>query len=114
MKITSMLVAAILLMSLDAGATFFKYRDSSGAVVITDKLENIPEKYRQRYKVIWDADLEAKDPLARRRAAARESQEIRERERNQRSEAEKKKAGDGKRLVITVDEETGQLIRTLE
>jgi len=116
MKPTCLVIALILMISFDAGATFFKYRDSSGAVVITDKLENIPEKYRKQYKVIWDADLEKKDPLARRRAAAKELQEKREQEQEQRkrSEAEKKKASDGKRLVITVDEQTGELIRTME
>jgi hypothetical protein len=31
-----------------------------------------------------------------------------------RKETEKKKSSDGKRLVITVDEQTGELIRTME
>lgn len=114
MKITGVLVGLMLILACDAGATFYKYKDSSGAVVITDKLENVPKKYRNQFKVIWDADLEAKDPLARRRAAARELQEDREKEQSKRREAEKKKSSEGKRVVITVDEETGQLIRTLE
>jgi len=118
MKITGLLVGMMLFVAFDARADFFKYKDSSGAVVITDKLENVPQKYRNQFKVIWDKDLEAKDPLARRRAAAWELQQKREKEQEQ--EQKQKKAtkklqpSDGKRLVITVDEETGELIRTME
>ncbi|NVN92672.1 MAG: hypothetical protein HXX11_19040 [Desulfuromonadales bacterium] len=116
MKLTCLFIGLMLMVSYDAGATFFKYKDSSGAVVITDKLENVPKKYRNQFKVIWDADLEAKDPLERRKAAAWASQQKREQEQEEerKKAAEKKKSSDGKRLVITIDEETGQLIRTME
>ena len=116
MKITGLLVGMMLFVSFDAGATFYKYKDSSGVVVITDNLESVPQKYRNQFKVIWDADLEAKDPVAKRRAAAWALQQKREQEQEQerKKAAEKKKSSDGKRLVITVDEETGQLIRTME
>jgi hypothetical protein len=101
----------------EAGVEFYKYKDSSGAVVITNKLEDVPKKYRKRVKVVWDKDLEAKDPLARRRAAAdrlREQRESQQKKQEQPETIEKKKAHDGKTLVITLDEETGQLIRTYE
>ncbi|MBK5274125.1 MAG: hypothetical protein JJE30_03615 [Desulfuromonadales bacterium] len=111
---SGLLVGIMLLMSFEARADFFKYKDSSGAIVITDKLENVPKEYRKQLKVIWDEDLEAKDPLKRRWAAASELREKKEQEQKQRKEAEKKKSSDGKRVVITVDEETGQLKRTLE
>jgi len=103
------------LATVDAKANFYKYKDSTGAVVITDDLESIPQKYRKQYKVIWDKDLEAKDPLAKRKAASRAIHEQQEQERQKQKAAEKKlKPSDGKRLVITVDEETGQIIRTME
>lgn len=97
-----------------AWAEFYKYKDSSGAIVITNRLEDVPRKYRQRVKVVWDEDLEAKDPLARRRAAAEKLHEQRELQQEQRKPVDKKGGSDGKRVVITIDEETGQLIRTLE
>ena len=53
-------------------ADFFKYKDDRGALIITNKFEDIPKKYRNRVKVLWDADMNAKDPVARRRAAAKE------------------------------------------
>jgi hypothetical protein len=114
MRVIGLLVALLLVSSLEASANFYKYRDSSGAIVITDKLENVPPKYRKQYKVVWDKDLEAQYPLAKRKAAARAVHEKREQEQQQRKAAEKQKPSDGKRLVITVDEETGQLIRTME
>jgi hypothetical protein len=101
----------------EAWAEFYKYKDSSGAVVITNKLEDVPKKYRKRVKVVWDKDLESQDPLARRRAAAdrlREQRESQQKKQEQPETVEKKKAHDGKTLVITLDEETGQLIRTYE
>jgi hypothetical protein len=120
MNRAGLLVGVMLFVAFDAEATFFKYKDSSGAVVITDKLENVPKKYRNQFKVIWDADLEAKDPLARRKAAAWELQQKREQEQQKEQQQEQKKTAkklepsDGKRLVITVDESTGELIRTME
>jgi sugar/nucleoside kinase (ribokinase family) len=101
----------------DARAEFYKYKDSGGNLVITNRLEDVPKKYRQRVKVVWDADLEARDPLARRRAEAdrlRGQRESLQEKQEQPKTIEKKKANGGKTLVITLDEETGQLIRTLE
>jgi len=98
----------------DAWAEFYKYKDSSGAIVITNKLEDVPRKYRQRVKVVWDKDLEAKDPLARRRAYADRLREQRDSRQGQKKTVEKKSAGDGKTLVISVDEQTGELIRRFE
>lgn len=115
-----MLVGIMLFVAFDVKADFYKYKDSSGAIVITDKLENVPQRYRNQFKVVWDADLEAKDPVARRKAAAKalqekqEKQERQEQHKKQREVAGKVKTGDGKRLVITVDEQTGELIRTFE
>ena len=80
MKRTVLLAGLILVIAFDAGAEFYKYTDSSGALVITDKLENVPKQYRKQFKVIWDADLEAKDSLARRKADARLIQEKQEQE----------------------------------
>jgi hypothetical protein len=114
MRITLLLAGFLLLSTYDAKAEFFKYRDSSGAVVITDKLENVPKKYRNQMKVVWDEDLEAKDPLKQREAAASALQEKKQQEQKQSKAATKVKPGDGKQLVITVDEETGQLKRTME
>jgi hypothetical protein len=111
---TAMIAWAILSLPLSGEANFYKYRDSSGSIVITDKLENIPPKYRKNYKVVWDKDLEAKDPLARKSAAAKAAYEKQENEQKQRKAAEKLQPSDGKRLVITVDEETGQVIRKME
>lgn len=106
----------------DAQAEFFKYRDSAGNLIITNKLENVPQKYRKNVKVIWDEELTAKDPHARRMAAADARYEEQQRQQPQQQEQQQKKQGaagklqpsDGKTLVITFDEETGQLIRTME
>ena len=98
----------------DAWSEFYKYKDNSGAVVITNKLEDVPQKYRQRVKVVWDADLEAKDPFARRRAEAEKLRDQRELQMEQRKPVENKKGSDGKTLVISIDEETGQVIRRFE
>jgi hypothetical protein len=99
-------------------AEFYKYKDSGGALVITNRFEDVPKKYRKRVKVVWDDELVAKDPHARRMAAAEAQREQRERHQAQQQEkqggAGKLQPSDGKRLVITVDEETGQLIRTME
>jgi hypothetical protein len=115
LTMTAMVAGVILLLPLSGEANFYKYRDSSGNMVITDNLESIPPKYRKSYKVVWDKDLEAKDPLAKRKAAARARLEKQEQEREQQRKNEMKlQPSDGKRLVITVDEETGQIIRRME
>ena len=82
-----LLAGILILATFDADAEFFKYRDSSGAVVITDKLENVPKKYRNQLKVVWDEELEAKDPLKKREAAAIALQKKREQEQKQRKAA---------------------------
>ena len=101
-----------------AQAEFFKYKDSSGAFVITNRLEDVPKKYRNRVKVVWDSELEAKDPLARRKAAAKAQAEQQERQQasrqTQAGTPEKKRSSKEKTLVITLDENTGQVIRTFE
>jgi hypothetical protein len=114
MRIMVVLTGLLLMIPFEAKAEFFRYKDSSGAVVITDKLENVPKKYRNQLKVVWDEELEAKDPLKKRESAARDVQQKKEPERQQRGAAGKLKPTDGKRLVITVDEETGEVIRTME
>ena len=119
MRLTGLLVGMLLLVSVDAKATFFKYKDSSGAVVITDKLENVPEKYRKGCKAILDEDLDKKDSLKRRWAVSKEAREKQEQEKQGQEEQKRKAAkklqpSDGKRLVITVDENTGEIIRTME
>ncbi|MDA8430254.1 MAG: hypothetical protein M0T70_13455 [Geobacteraceae bacterium] len=103
-------------------AEFFKYQDSSGGIVLTDKLENVPQKYRKQVKVIWDEELVAKDPYARRKAAAEAQREEQLRQQALQQEKQKGTQGgagklqpsDGKTLVIRYDEGTGQLIRTME
>ena len=114
MRVMFILTGLLLMISFEAKAEFFKYKDSSGAVVITDKLENVPKKYRNQIKVVWDEELESKAPLKKREAVARDVQEKKEREQKQRKPAEKLQPSDGKRMVITVDEETGEVIRTME
>lgn len=102
-----------------ARAEFYKYKDSSGGLVITNRLEDVPKKYRKKVKVVWDEELAAKDPLARRTAVAearREQQQRQQAPQQQEKQvaADKTRPSDGKMLVITFDEETGQLIRTME
>lgn len=102
-----------------AYAEFYKYKDSSGALVITNRIEDVPKKYRKNVKIVWDDELTAKDPHARRMAAAEANRQEQER-RQQQQQKEKQQAGpglkanDGKMLVITIDEETGQVIRRFE
>lgn len=100
-----------------AQADFFKYKDSSGSVVITNRLEDVPKKYRNRVKVVWDSELEAKDPVARRKAAAKaqaEQQERQQASRQTQASGPEMKRSKEKKLVITLDENTGQVIRTFE
>jgi hypothetical protein len=100
----------------ESRADFFKYKNDSGALIITNRFEDVPKKYRNRVKVVWDADLEAKDPVARRGAAVREQYERQETAKKAQQEAEEKKNSSrkGKTLVIELDENTGQLIRRFE
>ena len=116
-----MCAGLLLLMPPEAWAEFYKYKDSSGNLVITNKLEDVPRKYRQRVKVVWDEDLEAKDPLARKQAAAerqREQRKQQQKQREQQQERQKpaglKNPNDGKTLVITIDDQTGEVIRSFE
>lgn len=113
----SLLAWMSVLLPPDARAEFYKYKDSSGSVIITNKLADVPRKYHGRVKVIWDDELEAKDPLARKQAAAerqrdqREQQQIRQ---ERHKPAGLKTPDDGKTLVITIDEQTGEVIRRFE
>lgn len=113
-----LMLAAVLqlLLTAESRADFFKYTDNSGSLVITNRFEDVPKKYRKRVKVVWDADLEAKDPLAMRQAAAKEQYERQEAANKAKLEAEKKKNSSKKEkmLVIELDENTGQLIRRFE
>ena len=101
-----------------AHAEFYKYRDAAGGLVITNKFEDVPKKYRKNVKVVWDEELTAKDPLARRAAAAEARRDQQQKQQTPQQEkpgvAGKMKPSDGKTLVITFDEATGQLIRTME
>jgi len=108
--------ALLFLTTAECRADFFKYKDDSGALIITNRFEDVPKKYRNRVKVVWDKDLEAKDPVARRRNAAMEQYEKQEAANKAQKEAEEKKnsARKGKTLVIELDENTGQLIRRFE
>lgn len=109
------IAGVLLLLPPAARAEFYKYKDSSGSMVITNKLEDVPKQYRKRVKVVWDDDLEAKDPLARRRAAGESS---REQQRVPQQDRQKpvgiKDPTDGKILVISIDEQTGEVIRRFE
>lgn len=114
----AVILAAVLelVLTTESGADFFKYKNDSGALIITNRFEDVPKKYRNRVKVVWDADLEAKDPVARRRNAAREEYEREDAAKKVEQEAEEKKNSSkkGKTLVIELDENTGQLIRRFE
>jgi hypothetical protein len=113
-----LMFAALLLLlpATESRADFFKYKNDKGELIITNRFEDVPKKYRNRVKVVWDADLAAKDPVARRKAAAREKYEKQEAAQKSQQEAEEKKnsAKKGKTLVIEIDENTGQLIRRFE
>jgi len=111
-------IAAGILAAVSARAEFYKYKDSSGGLIITNRLEDVPKKYRKKVKVVWDDELTARDSHARRSAAA-EARRV-EQERKQVLQKEKQgseqklQSNDGKRPVITLDEATGQLIKTME
>jgi hypothetical protein len=66
--------------------------------------------------VVWDKDLAAKDPLAKRQVAALEQHEQQESAKKSRQQAGEKKrsATKEKTLVIEFDENSGQLIRRFE
>ena len=119
--VAGLLGAWLLFPATDARAEFYKYKDSGGNLVITNRLEDVPQKYRQRVKVVWDENLEAKDPLARKQAAAerqREQRKQQQKQREQQQERQKpaglKNPNDGKTLVITIDDQTGEVIRRFE
>lgn len=97
-------------------ADFFKYKDNNGNLIITNRFEDVPKKYRNRVKVVWDKDLAAKDPVARRSAAALEQYEQEESAKKAQRQAEdkKNKSTKGKTLVYELDDNTGQLIRRFE
>ncbi len=102
-------------------AEFYKYKDDTGAMVMTNRLEDVPKKYRKRVKVIWDDELSAKDPLARRQAAveAHRSRKEQQRTLEERKTQDQQSKGqgiktEGKTLVITLDEETGQIRKSWE
>ena len=97
-------------------ADFFKYKDDGGNLIITNKFEDVPKKYRNRVKVVWDKDLTAKDPVAKRSAAAMEQYEQQEAAKKVQLQTEDKNnpSKKGKTLVIELDENTGQMIRRFE
>lgn len=97
-------------------ADFFKYKDDGGNLIITNRFEDVPKKYRNRVKVVWDKDLTAKDPVARRSAAAMEQYEQQEaaKKAQQAADDKKNKSTKGKTLVYELDDNTGQLIRRFE
>lgn len=102
-------------------AEFYKYKDDTGAMVMTNRLEDVPKKYRKRVKVVWDDELSAKDPLARRQAAAEANRSRKEQQRaaEERKNQDQQPKGqgiktEGKTLVITLDEETGQVRKSWE
>ncbi|MFZ4855316.1 MAG: hypothetical protein ACOYL3_02870 [Desulfuromonadaceae bacterium] len=108
-------LASVLLPSVSM-ADFFKYKDDGGNLIITNRFEDVPKKYRNRVKVVWDKDLAAKDPVARRSAAALEQYEQQEaaKKAQQTAEDKKNKSTQGKTLVYELDDNTGQLIRRFE
>lgn len=113
----SIVVTVMLLMQPQISmADFFKYKDNKGNLIITNRFEDVPKKYRNRVIVVWDKDLAAKDPVARRSAAALEQYEQQEANKKALQQAEEKKTSTkkGKTLVIEMDENTGQLIRRFE
>lgn len=118
MKIVQICMSVLLLLVANspALADFFKYKDDKGNLIITNRFEDVPKKYRSRVKVVWDKDLTAKDAVARRSAAALErSEQIESEKKKQQQEDEKSKSSKkGKMLVYELDENTGQLIKRFE
>ena len=112
------IVATVILLMLPqvSMADFYKYKDNKGNLIITNRFEDIPKKYRNRVVVVWDKELAAKDPVARQRADALEQYEQQEANKKTQQQAKEKKspAKKGKTLVIELDENTGQLIRRME
>jgi len=113
--LSALLILIVILPSVSM-ADFFKYKDDGGNLIITNQLENVPVKYRNRVKVVWDKDLTAKDPVARRSAAAMEryKQQEEAKKAQQKSDEKKNPSKKGKTLVYELDENTGQLIRRFE
>jgi hypothetical protein len=110
------LIAAMqFLLPSESRADFFKYKDDGGNLIITNNFEDVPKKYRNRVKVVWDKELTAKDPVAKRSAAAQEQYEQQEAAKKAQLQAENNNpTKKGKTLVIELDENTGQLIRRFE
>ena len=96
-------------------ADFFKYKDDAGSLIITNRFEDVPPQYRKRVKVVWDSDLEAKDPLARRHAAAEEQRAQEEAARRAREEKNTARTPSKKEKTLVYDlDESGRLIRRFE
>jgi hypothetical protein len=72
-------------------ADFFKYKDNDGNLIITNRFEDVSQKYRNRVKVVWDKNLAAKDPVARRSAVAMEQYEQQEAAKKAKQETADKK-----------------------
>ena len=114
--LSALLILVTVMLPSVSMADFFKYKDDGGNLIITNRFEDVPKKYRNRVKVVWDKDLAAKDPVARRSAAALEQYEKQEAARKvlQQAEDKKNKSTKGKTLVYELDDHTGQLIRRFE
>ena len=112
----TVVILAIVMLPSVSMADFFKYKDNSSNLIITNRFEDVPKKYRYRVKVVWDKDLAAKDPVARRSAAALEQYEKQGAARKVQQQAEDKKnqSNKGKTLIYELDDNTGQLIRRFE
>lgn len=50
-------------------ADYYKYKDSKGAVCITNKLESVPPKYRAAMQVVRDQTLAKEDPAGQKEQA---------------------------------------------
>ena len=53
--------ASFLAVAMPVLADYYRYTDDGGTVCMTNKLSNVPAKYRQRMKVVREATLSAKD-----------------------------------------------------
>lgn len=115
-QLSAVLIVAAVMVPSPSMADFFKYKDNDGNLIITNRFEDVPKKYRHRVTVVWDKDLAAKDPVAKRSAAALEHYEQQEAAKRAQQQADEKKqqSKKGKTLVYELDEKTGQLIRRFE
>ena len=62
--------ASFLAVAMPALADYYRYTDDGGTVCMTNKLSNVPAKYRQRMKVVREATLSAKDTKSKEPEAA--------------------------------------------